>query len=184
MSTSEKTIKSAFKSWINHFQIVFNNLNTKFNIKIEKTDLTNDIDVILFIRKEFDENLSQIPESVINGLKEGITNSKMRPEDSLTDTGRALEDFLRISFNSIDMKDCSGLTQISNKLRNNRVISAKHNNILSGLGAIRSMGDAHGLDKDENKSWSINTDTALIYSSFVIKSIKSILDYKNGKLLY
>ena len=103
----------------------------------------------------------------------------------MTDTGRALENYLRLKFyDKITLKKCNGIAQISQKLRQNRLINSKHNNILLALGSIRTIGDAHGIDKEEMKKWEISKDTAMIYNTLTIKAIKSLETYKKGLLSF
>ena len=184
LKTSEKVIKSTFNGWLRYYKM---NIDLEpYNIPItSRKDMIDEATTILYIRKVFNENLSRIPNIVIGDLVEGAVNTNKNPDNSLTDTGRALENYLRLKYkNSINLRDCNGISQISNKLRKNKLITNKHNNIIRALGSIRSIGDSHGLDKEENKKWEVSKDSALLFNSLVIKIIKSIEDYDTGFLSF
>ena len=184
LKMSEKVIKSTFNGWLRYYKM---NIDLEpYNIPItSRKDMIDEATTILYIRKEFNENLSRIPNIVIGDLIEGAVNTNKNPDNSLTDTGRALENYLRLNYkNIINLKDCNGISQISNKLRKNKLISGKHNNIIMALGSIRSIGDSHGLDKEENKKWEVSKGSALLFNSLVIKIIRSIEDYDTGFLAF
>jgi len=184
LNISEKVIKSTFNGWIKYYDIKLEpEINNDLIILRESTK--DESAAILYIRENFNDNLSRVPETVIMDLKEGVINANDHPDNSLTDTGRALENYLRLRYGQlIDLKDSNGIIQISNKLRKNRLISNKHNNIINALGSIRSIGDAHGIDKEEEKTWEVSWDSALLFISLTIKIIRSIENYINGNLLF
>lgn len=184
VKSSPEVLKSTFNGWIK-----------KLKIRIEKSDLNEaflngkDIEeesqAILTIREILNENLNIIPELVINDLKEALIQSKDSPSNSLTDSGRALEDYLRIKFSSlVDLSKCNGVSQIAEKLRQLKNLNNKHINIIKGIGSIRTMGDSHGLDKNDRKNWEISKESALISCFLVIKTIRSIESYLKGNLSF
>ncbi len=184
LKISENVIKSTFNGWIKFFEIEIEQ-NTANELLTPIKSIKDETMAILFIRENLYHNLSIIPKTVINDLIEGIINAENHPDNSLTDTGRAIENFLRINYGKIiDLKNCNGITQISNKLRGHKMISRKHHNILVGLGSIRSIGDAHGLDKEENKLWEVSKNSALLFSALTIKTINSIQNYNDGSLSF
>ena len=184
LNISEKVIKSTFNGWIKYYDI---KLEPELNndLIILRESIKDESAAILYIRENFNDNLSRVPETVIMDLMEGVINANDHPDNSLTDTGRALENYLRLRYGQlIGLKDSNGIIQISNKLRKNRLISNKHNNIINALGSIRSIGDAHGIDKEEEKTWEVSRDSALLFNSLTIKIIRSIENYINGNLLF
>ena len=184
LKISEKVIKSTFNGWLRYYKM---NIDLEpYNIPITaRKDMIDEATAVLYIRKEFNENLSKIPIIVIGDLIEGAINTYKNPDNSLTDTGRALENYLRLKYRNIaNLRDCNGISQISNRLHKNKLISNKHSNIIRALGSIRSIGDSHGLDKEENKKWEVSKDSALLFNSLVIKIIKSIEDYTTGLLSF
>lgn len=186
LNNNENVIKSTFNGWIKYFKIEIETRKSKSDLSlIVNKKIKNKISAISYIRKIYNDNLKEIPESIIESLIEGIINANLKPDNSLTDTGRGLEDFLRLKFGMhISLKDCSGIGQISNKLMKNKLITSKHHHILLGLSSLRSIGDAHGLDKNEDKIWEISKQSALVYSAQVIKFIRSINYYMKGFLSY
>ena len=144
---------------------IFNKWSKFFNIKQESktiepsTDLTklnkaleNELLLNAFLREQFGGHYKDIGDNIVKDLIKALRNYKTDPNKSVNDSGRALEDFLRLDFvESIDLTKCSGIGQISQTLNRYNISSKKHNGIIAGLGNIRSMGDAHGADKNENE---------------------------------
>lgn len=147
-------------------------------------NLNNIFLIQTFLKNQFGDYFRDISKNVIDDLVEALRDYKIDPPKSVNDAGRALEDFLRIDFGTnIDLTKCSGIIQIANLLCNRHILTAKHNNVLTGLGSIRSMGDAHGVDKKLYERWMITEETALIYILLVIKTMISLLEYKKNKNL-
>ena len=65
-----------------------------------------------------------------------------------------------------------------------KLFQKKQNGILFGLGNIRSMGDAHGIDSKEGERWTIKETTALLYILLVIKIFNSLLEYEKGNYIF
>ncbi len=180
--SSSNVIVNTFNGWIK-----------KLNIKIENkesnilSDLQKEIDdssgAIIKLRKIYNKDLKSLPNLVVSDLIDAITQVDIDPSNSLTDCGRALENFLRLRFSSsIDLSKCNGISQITDKLRQFKKINGKIINILKGLGALRSMGDSHGLDKEDKKIWEISKESAIISYYLTIKTMSSIESYNNGVL--
>jgi hypothetical protein len=121
---------------------------------------------------------------VVDDLVEAILSHRSDPRKSLNDTGRALEDFLRLNFASdLDLSNCNGIGQISNELQRHALSTSKHNAIVLALGQIRSMGDAHGADKVHGTRWVITDKTALSYVLMVVGIISSLMEFKKHNVL-
>ena len=182
VNLSVESIKSTFNGWIKYFKL-FDVLKKKE--MQPKILFRKEINVILHIRRLFNDMICNIPTLVLNDLSEGIIQASIDPKNSLTDTGRALENYLRLTnSNSEELEKCNGIGQIANILRKKRVVNPKINNLLLALGSLRSIGDSHGLDKKENKIWEISEESALIYNFLTIKTIKSLENYKVGRLSF
>ncbi len=180
---SPNTIISTFNGWLNSFKINVNENEIKTNF--DRSYLISNIAPILLIRDIFNRNLGDIPELVLVDLCKGLSNAKLDSKAALTDTGRALENFLRITYDGkIDMSKSNGIGQIANCLRNKKLINSKICNILISLGSIRSIGNSHGIDKENKKVWEVSEESAKIYNFLTIKTIKSLLNYINGLLTF
>jgi len=187
MESSEDVICKAFNSWINGLKINIKEINPpQSTILKEQHRFEEKTEAILFIREQFGDDITKIQKDIFEDLLEALMDFKNDPEKTVNDAGRALEDFLRYCCKGkVDVSGCSGIIQIANVLNRPEISisSKKHNGILIGLGNIRSMGDAHGIDKSEEQRWTIKEDTALLYVSLIIKIMKSIIEYQKGKLI-
>ena len=187
--------------------IIFNKWLKFANVKIEKrsnhvgvpSQLTSDQTIdnlqkalndkslaLRFLREEFGVLYSNISENVINDLCSAMLKIKKDGSDSINDSGRALEDFLRLDLKSgVDLTKCDGIGQISNEYNKFKKYPMKLNNFALGLSTIRTMGDAHGADKLEQQRWVITENAACLYVLNVISLIKSYLIYeKDTKLIF
>lgn len=184
IKSSPKAIKTTFNGWIKKFNIQIENCKLSEALMTGK-DIEEESQAILTIRNIFNKNLKALPDLVINDLKEALIQSKINPSNSLTDSGRALENYLRIKFSSlIDLSKCNGISQIAEKLRQLKTLNNKHINIMKSIGSIRTMGDSHGLDKKDSKIWVISNKSALITCFLVIKIISSVDSYLKGNLSF
>ena len=181
---SPNVIKSTFNGWIKKLKIRIGKPELEESLMTSK-DINGESQAIFAIRNIFDKNLKTIPDLVLNDLKEALMQFETYPSNSLTDSGRALENYLRIKFSSlIDLSKCNGVSQIAEKLRQLKILNNKHINIIKGIGSIRTMGDSHGLDKKDGKIWIISDKSALISCLLVIKTISSIDSYLTGNLSF
>lgn len=182
---SAKTIKSTLNGWIKFYRINLEVQAESHFLEDQEKSLENKVSAGYMVRDLYGDAIEKIPEKVFLDLVEGIVVAHSKPKNSLTDTGRALEDFLRIKFDpSISLDRCNGIGQISNKLISNKLITSKHHNILIALSSIRSIGNAHGIDKKEKKTWEISKQSALIFSAQTIKIIRSINCFIEGFLSF
>lgn len=184
IKSSSNIITNTFNGWIKKLKIKIENQESKIS-----SDFLNEIDeeseAIIKLRKIYDKDLKSLPNLVIRDLIDALIQVNIDPSNSLTDSGRALENFLRLRFSSlIDLSNCNGISQIANKLRQLNKINDKIINIIKGLGSLRSMGDSHGLDKKDGKIWEISKESAIISCYLTIKTISSIESYNNGNLSF
>ena len=182
ISSNESTIIKISSDWIKF-------LNIKINIKLNRNKVieslestSNVLQANNFLREEFGDYYNQISPDVLKDLREAILNLKSRNEESINDSGRAIEDFLRIDLAShINLRKCSGIVQITDELNKYPEFPTKLNNIASSLGNVRSMGKAHGVDSKLEQRWKITETAAISYTTMIICLIKSYLEYKNIK---
>jgi len=186
---SASVIIKTFDSWIKFCEIDLEPFvyKIKFIEKLQES-LTNRLLANLFLKEFFDENYRLISQQVIEDLLDAILLIKHRTLDALTDAGRALEDFLRIDLvgTSIDLSSCSGIGQISQRMNGRgfeTIYPKKLNNIVSALGNIRSMGDAHGTDMNIGLRWSVSEEYTMNYILSVISVINSYITYREKRLL-
>ena len=159
IETDENIIHKTFSAWSSVLGIKINKITPLRAIVSEEQNKFNDkTQAILFIREQFGEDISKIQKNIFEDLVEALMDFKKDPNKTVNDAGRALEDFLRYSSKGkVDLSKCSGIIQISNELNRKGapISSKKHNGVLIGLGNIRSMGDAHGIDMFEEQRWVI-----------------------------
>ncbi|MFW9873247.1 MAG: hypothetical protein ACFFG0_09110 [Candidatus Thorarchaeota archaeon] len=185
LGLSAKAIKSTMNGWIKFYRINLKIKAESYFLEDQEKSLENKVSAGILVRDLYGDTIEKIPEKVFLDLVEGINTADSKPKNSLTDTGRALEDFLRIKFDPIISLDrCNGIGQISNKLISKNLITPKHHSILKALSSIRAIGNAHGIDKKEMKSWHISKQSALIFSAQVIKTIRSLNCYVEGFLSF
>ena len=175
-----------FEDWSKFLKIKHDKRPTEYSSELSQLNksLNDELSIQKFLRDQFGDHYKKIGSDVSDDLVEALKDYKTNPSKSVNDTGRALEDFLRLDFaKSINITHCSGIIQLSNELNKHTISTKKHNGIIAGLGHIRSMGAAHGADKTEGERWVINEYSALFYTLMVIKVIISMIEYKSNKNL-
>lgn len=180
-------INKIFKEWSKLLEIQHDFKPTLASKELDSLNksLNDDLLINQFLREQFGEHYKSVSEDLIEDLAESLKDYKTNPRKSVNDAGRALEDFLRLDFaKSIDLTKCAGIIQIANILNNNPISAKKQNGVLFGLGNIRSMGDAHGIDSKEGERWAIKDNSALVYILIVIKTMVNLLEYKKGNLIF
>lgn len=180
-------INKIFKEWSKLLDIKHEFKPTVASRELDSLNksLNDELLINQFLREQFGDHYKSINADLIEDLAEALKDYKKDSRKSINDAGRALEDFLRLDFvKSINLTKCAGIIQISNILNNNSMSTKKHNGVLFGLGNIRSMGDAHGIDSKEGERWSIRDNSALLYILIVIKTMISLLEYKKGNLIF
>ena len=184
INSEENKIISIFNSWIRYFNITLSLVPEDSQIASFVNYINQENGILLFIRQMLTHDISKIEPAILLDIKEGLSLAKEKPADALTDMGRALENFLRVNFKEVDLSKKNGIGEIAQGLRNEKRIPSKITNILLGLASIRTIGDAHGIDKDEGKSWHIEPITPVLFAALVLKTIDSIIAYQEEKLLF
>lgn len=182
IGNNESTIVKIFSDWIKFLNIKIN-LKPNRNKVIESLEATtNTLQANKFLKEEFRDFYNEISPDVLKDLRDAIINLKSKREESINDSGRALEDFLRMDLApNFNLKKCSGIVQITNELNKHPEFPTKLNNIASSLGNVRSMGKAHGVDAKLKQRWDITETAAISYITMIICLMKSYLEYKNNK---
>src|SRR3569833_1348423 len=161
----DKVIK-IFNDWIKNlhfsvedFSVGIRSNNTNFDETISKS-----IKSIAILKDRLGDYYNEIDDNVLSDLKEALTCYDEDPKKAVNDTGRALEDFLRLNFaQGIDTSDCAGIVQIVNLLASQKLISSKQNGVVLGLGNIRSMANAQRIDKNYTERWTVRKSSALLF---------------------
>jgi hypothetical protein len=187
ISQETEQIIAIFSNWIKYLGFAISEFKATNNVLNEaalNSDISKTIQVIAILKDKFGDYFNQLDKNVLDDLSEALKCYEDNPKKAVNDTGRALEDFLRLNFAAgIDTKECAGIVQIVNLLANQKMISSKQNGVVLGLGNIRSMGDAHGVDKNYTERWSIRKSSALLYIEMVIATINSLLVFKQDQSL-
>ena len=187
ISNEQEKIVVIFNSWIRSFGFSIGEFKISdkvFDSGTFNQDISKTIKAMSTLKDRFGDHFNQINQNVFDDLIEALKCYEDNPKKAVNDAGRALEDFLRINFAAgIDTKDCAGIVQIVNLLASQKLISAKQNGVVLGLGNIRSMGDAHGVDKNYTDRWMIRQRSALLYIEMVITTINSLLHFKLDQVL-
>lgn len=165
-------------------------------------NLNNDLTRRNFISKWLGEDaFAFIDEDIINDLTSGLKFYLHDPDKSIRDTGKSLEDFLKLIAKEKNIllvnsknKPIKTIGTIIQKLREGKVLADHHtsvlqgleiyldSNLLQGLNAFRTM-PSHGKNFEDNARWELSSELALLYVLQVILAIKSIYHYAIYKKL-
>ena len=188
LKDANATISKIFDKWVKFANVQLSvksksigitpQLASNESIRNLQDALDNKALALRYIKEELGDLYIQVSPDVINDLCSALQNINIDTSESINDTGRALEDFLRIDLKSgLDLSKCAGIAQIAAEFNRFEKYPNKLNNVVSGLANIRSMGKAHGVDKDLNQRWVITKSSAAIYIITVLAIIKSYLKY-------
>lgn len=180
-----ETIIKIFSEWIKFLDLKVKQKLPE-NEQIGKLDESINSKILAnkYLKGEFGDFYSKISEQVIKDLILAITRIKVDTGESINDSGRALEDFLRLDIaNDKDLTKCAGIIQITNELNKYPEFPVKLNNIANSLGNVRSMGKAHGVDAKIKERWNITEISAISYTLLIISLMKSYLEYKHNHIL-
>ncbi len=170
-----------FTKWIKDLNVSIENI---------ETNLSNQTEYIL---KQYSQKVylcNILPEDVYNFIDEDIKlnllsaiENFLTPEKSISDTGKAIEDFLRLIDNDKNPQPSStnGIGQISNELKGKNIIHQKLNKICEALGDIRNMA-GHSKEKITLVPWKLTVNAAISYFHIAISTIISIYNCVYGKI--
>lgn len=108
------------------------------------------------------------------------------PRDSITASGRALEDYLREvadkeGVDSDKLENTSGAGQVANLLSEESVIRSVHTKRAVSISGIRNKGGAHGDDQQTGDRWRTEAEVALTVAMETTLLIASIAQHvENG----
>lgn len=182
-----KNVESIFKGWITAFKIDIEVVSEVLDLESLNLKFTTEAIAIRFIVDILGEEYKHLNDKTIEDLVAALLSYQSDPRQSVNDAGRGLEDFLRIDIGSgvAETANCNGIIQLAGILKSNKLITDKHNGILQSLGSVRTMGDAHGVDKKLLERWNIQPSSALLYCKDVLIFMKSVLAFRlRGELTY
>ena len=146
--------------------------------------MEHDIKARLYIAMKLAENAyGYMKPDEIDFLVKAIRNHQKSSRDSIDDAGRAFEDFLRrvILDNQKVASDCTGITQLAERLKGENLIEQKQLEVCKGLSSIR-IAAAHNKDRSTNEPWVINPDAAIETILLVLTMIRSIYSQVFSKI--
>jgi|GEM_PF-2739505 len=179
-----QTIQSVFTKWLKLANIeIGKNISTPSGFDIDKQQ-RDALEARVFCNEILGNNFVKVNSRSIDDFVEGILEYNTDPKKAINDIGRGFEDFLRLDFaTNVNLKKSSGIGQIGNELQNKELIHPKHNHLISAISSLRSMGDAHGVDKNTNERWELETNTTFSSILLVLNTINSLFAYKEHNLL-
>lgn len=196
ISNDEEYILDYFTRFGEYADLV-NNADSEFEIKVEAREipvdsvksiealrnaLESEAEIRFYIEEVIGpEIVSRIDEDTENELVKSFADHAERPRDSITASGRAIEDFLREIGHSTGadddrLEDASGPTQIGDILIGESIIRDIHLKRIKSLSAIRAKGGAHGDDQQTGERWRSDAEVALstaMETTVLIRSIGS-----------
>lgn len=130
------------------------------------------------------EIASKIDEDTEDELVKAFSEHADDPRDSITASGRALEDFLRElcrneGIPEEEIEERSGPTQVGNLMKEHELIRDNQLKRVKALSAIRAKGGAHGDDQRTGDRWDTDAELALSVAMGTTVLIRSI-----GKIVF
>lgn len=183
----QDALLKVFREWMKVLNLNISSLKTRDKmLEGIQESLQNKLYANNFVKDFLGDYLHDISPQVVTELSDAIKEIPNDNEASLNESGRALEDFLRLDLGrDIDLTGCAGIAEIANELNRYPDFPKKLNNLCVGLSSVRSLGKAHGSDKNLKVPWNITDHGATGYSIMVLTVIKSYLVFKKeGKLIY
>ncbi len=157
--------------------------------KINKLDfrLDDDMAIRIHIGNVLGADIfSTLSPAEIEELVDSYKKSETDARGSIECAGRAFEDFLRRSANSVNVnvEKQNGIGQIINALYNNKSstglldkkIHSKHTSIGAAIGDIRNMA-GHSMEARTMERWTLSSNCGKFYIEMVLSTIKSIYNY-------
>jgi len=130
------------------------------------------------------EVITKIDEDTEDELVKAFADHAEEPRDSITASGRALEDFLREIGNrngvsSDDLENAAGAGQVADVLKGEAIIREVQKKRAQALSAIRNKGGAHGDDRQTGERWRVEAELALSVAMETTMLIASISQLEN-----
>lgn len=161
------------------------------SVEALRNALESEAEVRFYIEETIgSETVARIDEDTENELVKAFSSHADSPRDSITASGRALEDFLRElghrqGSGKENYSSKSGVAQVANQLRNESIIREVHNKRANSLSAIRNLGGAHGDDRQTGDRWRTSAELALtvaMETTLLIASISQVV-YEGNQIL-
>jgi len=201
INLNQKEIRASLLNWGQYSQIFNYNISTdEITLNIDLDDLEvqylkellesldAEIKTKIYLANKLTEYVyGYLGHDEIEHLARALMRHERNPRNSIADSGRALEDFLRrISFESgHDVSALQGITSITEYIgsKDRKLIHEKQKKILIGLAAIRNLA-SHSKDSKTLESWRISPDFAIEVILVTVSLIRSLYYYiKKGELL-
>lgn len=136
------------------------------------------------------EIVAELDEDTEEEIVKAFSEHAVSPRDSITASGRALEDFLRQQAKNQgvqqdDIEKASGAAQLANLLRSESIIRGVQTKRATSLAGIRNKGGAHGDDQQTGKRWRTEAEIALsvaMETTLLIASISQLIENGNQVL--
>lgn len=152
--------------------------------------LDDDMAIRLYIGNVLGADVfSTLSSAEIEELVDSYKKCRTDARGTIECAGRAFEDFLRRSANTIgvDVSSKNGIGQIVNALYNNKdasglldnKIHSKQTSIGSAIGDIRNMA-GHSLEARTLERWTLTSHSAQLYIELVLSTMRSIHLYIHG----
>lgn len=155
------------------------------SVEALRNALESEAEIRFYIEEVIGPSLmSRIDEDTEDELVKAFSDHAESPRDSISASGRALEDFLREIGNQQGaeqsrLESASGPTQVGDVLIGESIIRDAHLKRIKALSAIRSKGGAHGDDQLTGDRWRTEAEVALSTGMETTVLIRSI-----GKYVY
>lgn len=136
------------------------------------------------------EIMAKLDEDTEDDLVKAFSEHAESPRDSITASGRALEDFLRdlgrdnVS-NSQSYANAGGAGELADELKGDAIIREVHRKRSQAISKIRNKGGAHGDDRQTGDRWRTSPELALsvaMESTLLIASICELVEEGNQVL--
>lgn len=136
------------------------------------------------------EIMAELDEDTEDDLVKSFSEHAESPRDSITASGRALEDFLRdlgrTHGSSIKKyANAGGAGELADELKGDAIIREVQRKRASAISDIRNKGGAHGDDRQTGDRWRTSAELALnvaMESTLLIASIQELVDNGNQQL--
>lgn len=136
------------------------------------------------------EIIARIDEDTEDELVKAFSQHAEAPRDSITASGRALEDFLRDlgRQQGTDLEkyeSAGGVAEVADRLKGDSIIRNVQLKRAHAVSAIRNKGGAHGDDRQTGDRWRTEAEIALstaMETTMLIASISQLVDEGNQAL--
>lgn len=132
------------------------------------------------------EIVAGLDEDTEDEIVKAFSEHAESPRDSITASGRALEDYLREvarqeSVNRDKLEKASGAGQVANLLSEESKIRSVHTKRAVSLSGIRNKGGAHGDDQQTGDRWRTEAEVALTVAMETTLLISSIAQHVENR---